>query len=184
LWAAEHAADLKIDANRLAIGGASAGAGMAAGLAQMNRDHDGPALAMQLLLYPMLDNLHDTPSGHITNNPVWNRQTSLNAWEMYLDGVPGKRASPYAAAIRAKDLTGLPPAYMCVGAEDLFRDENIDYARRLNDAGVPTELIVYPGLFHGADVFMPTARLSQRLDNEFIQALSRVLSKEPALDQN
>jgi|GEM_PF-22553 len=172
LWAVEYAKELGIDATRVAIGGASAGAGMAAGLAQLNRDQGGPALAMQLLLYPMLDNLHDTPSGHITNNPVWNRETSLNAWEMYLDGVPGTRASPYAAASRANDMTGLPPAY----AEDLFRDENIEYARRLNEAGVPAELTVYPGLFHGADVFMPTARLSQRLDSEFIQALSRALS--------
>jgi len=175
LWAVENAQELGIDATRVAIGGASAGAGMAAGLAQMNRDRGGPTLAMQLLLYPMLDNLHDTPSGHITNTPVWNRHTSLNAWEMYLDGVPGKGASPYAAAIRATDLKGLPPAYICVGAEDLFRDENIEYARRLNEAGVPAELTVYPGLFHGADVFMPTARLSQRLDSEFIHALNRAL---------
>jgi len=94
---------------------------------------------------------------------------------MYLDGVPGKGASPYAAAIRATDLKGLPPAYICVGAEDLFRDENIEYACRLNEAGVPAELAVYPGLFHGADVFMPTARLSQRVDSEFIHALSRAL---------
>ncbi len=175
LWLAESAQDLGIDANRLAIGGASAGAGMAAGLALMNRDQSGPSLSMQLLLYPMLDNLHDTPSGHITNNPVWNRQTSLNAWEMYLDGVPGRDASPYAAAIRATDLKGLPPAYICVGAEDLFRDENIEYARKLNEAGVPAELTVYPGLFHGADVFMPTAKLSKRVDFDFIQALRRTL---------
>jgi len=175
LWVSERAQDLRIDASRLAIGGASAGAGMAAGLALMNRDQSGPSLAMQLLLYPMLDNLHDTPSGHITNNPVWNRQTSLNAWEMYLDGVPGKDASPYAAAIRATELKELPPAYICVGAEDLFRDENIEYARKLNEAGVPAELTVYPGLFHGADVFMPTAKLSKRVDFDFIQALSRNL---------
>jgi len=175
LWVSERAQDLRIDANRLAIGGASAGAGMAAGLALMNRDQSGPSLAMQLLLYPMLDNLHDTPSGHITNNPIWNRQTSLNAWEMYLDGVPGKDASPYAAAIRATELKELPPAYICVGAEDLFRDENIEYARKLNEAGVPAELTVYPGLFHGADVFMPTAKLSKRVDFDFIQALSRNL---------
>ena len=175
LWVVEKAEELGIDASRLAIGGASAGGGLAAGLALMNRDRGGPALSMQLLLYPMIDNLHDTPSGQITNHPVWNQQTSFNAWEMYLDGVPGENASPYAAATRAKDLAGLPPAYVCVGAEDLFRDEDIDYARRLMAAGVACELSVYPGMFHGSDSFMPTANVSQRLERGFIHALGQAL---------
>ena len=175
LWTVEHAAELGIDPKRLAAGGASAGGGMAAGVALMNRDRGGPALAMQLLLYPMLDNLHDTPSGQITNNPVWNQLTSFNAWEMYLDGVPGKDASPYAAATRATDLTGLPPAYICVGAEDLFRDEDIEYARRLMAAGVACELSVYPGLFHGADSFAPQAAVCQRLEQGFMHALGQSL---------
>jgi len=123
---------------------------------------------MQLLLYPMIDNLHDTPSGRITNHPVWNRQTSLNAWNIYLGSTPRKDASPYAAAARADELTGLPPAYICVGSEDLFRDENIEYARRLIAAGIPCELSVYPGLFHDADAFMPTAKVSQRVERGFV----------------
>jgi acetyl esterase/lipase len=171
LWIVEHAAALGIDPERLAIGGASAGGGMAAGVALMNRDRGGPSLAMQLLLYPMIDNFHDTASGRIVNHPVWNRRTSFNAWEMYLDGEPGADASPYAAAARAKDLTGLPPTYVCVGAEDLFRDEDIEYARRLFEAGVPCELAVYPGLFHGGDMFLPTARVSQRLERGLLRAL-------------
>jgi acetyl esterase len=175
LWTVEHAAALKIDPTRLALGGASAGGGMAAGVALMNRDRGGPDLALQLLLYPMIDNLHDTPSGQITNNPVWNRKTSFNAWEMYLNGVPGEKASPYAAAARATDLTGLPPAYICVGAEDLFRDEDIEYARRLMAAGVASELSVYPGLYHGADMFAPQAAVCQRLEQAFMQALAQRL---------
>ena len=174
-WTVEQARDLRIDVDRLAIGGASAGGGMAAGLALLNRDRGGPALAMQLLLYPMIDNLHDTPSGEYTNHPVWNRRTSFSAWEMYLDGTPGKDASPYACAARATDLTGLPPAYICVGSEDLFRDEDIDYARRLIAAGVACELTVYPGLFHGADGFMPSARISQRLERGYQAALAQAL---------
>lgn len=174
-WTIEHAGELRIDADRMAIGGASAGGGMAAGLALMNRDRGGPKLALQLLLYPMIDNLHDTPSGQVTNHPVWNRQTSFNAWEMYLDGTPGEDASPYACAARATDLSDLPPAYICVGAEDLFRDEDIDYARRLMAAGVPCELTVYPGLFHGADGFMPSARISQRLERGYQAALAHRL---------
>ena len=148
---------------------------MAAGVALMNRDRGGPDLALQLLLYPMIDNLHDTPSGQITNNPVWNQKTSFNAWEMYLNGVPGEKASPYAAAARATDLTGLPPAYICVGAEDLFRDEDIEYARRLMAAGVASELSVYPGLYHGADMFAPQAAVCQRLEQAFMQALAQRL---------
>ncbi len=178
LWMIENAAALQIDPARIAIGGASAGGGMAAGLALMNRDRRGPELACQLLLYPMIDNLHDTPSGRYTNHPVWNQRTSFNAWEMYLDGVPGKDASPYAAAARATDLSGLPPAYVCVGALDLFRDEDIEYARRLIAADVPCELSVYPGLFHGGDSFMPQAAVSQRLERGFLHALGQRLGAE------
>jgi acetyl esterase/lipase len=171
-WIVEEAAALNIDVHRLAIGGASAGGGMAAGVALMNRDRGGPDLTMQLLLYPMIDNLHDTPSGRFVNHPVWNQRTSFNAWEMYLDGTPGRDASPYAAASRAEDLSGLPPAFICVGTEDLFRDENIEYARRLIDAGVPCELAVFPGLYHGGDIFVPSARISRRLNESVISALA------------
>ena len=100
-WMAANAEPLNIDRQRMAIGGASAGGGMAAGVALMNRDRHGPELLMQLLLYPMIDNLHATPSGRYVNHPVWNQQTSFNAWEMYLNGTPGLDASPYAAASRA-----------------------------------------------------------------------------------
>ncbi len=175
LWMVENASELNIDPSRIAIGGASAGGGMAAGLALMLRDRGGPEIALQLLLYPMIDNLHDTPSGQYTNHPIWNQGTSFNAWEMYLDGVPGKDASPYAAATRASDLSGLPPAYVCVGSEDLFRDEDIDYARRLIAAGGACELSVYPGLFHGGDSFMPQAAISQRLEKGFLHALGHRL---------
>jgi acetyl esterase len=176
VWMVEQSAELDIDPSRIAIGGASAGAGMAAGLALLNRDRGGPELALQLLLYPMIDNLHDTASGQYVDHPVWNQRTSFNAWEMYLDGKPGVDASPYAAAARAPDLSGLPPAYVCVGSEDLFRDECIDYARRLIGAGVPSELAVFPGLFHGADMFVPGARISQRLQQSFLQALTDTLT--------
>ena len=176
LWMVEHASELNIDPARVAIGGASAGGGMAAGVALMNRDRGGPQLVLQLLLYPMIDNLHDTTSGKFVNHPVWNLQTSFNAWEMYLDGTPGVDAPPYAAATRATDLAGLPPAYICVGSEELFRDENIDYARRLSAAGVSTELAVFPGLFHGGDIFVPTARVSGRLRRSFLRALTDALA--------
>jgi acetyl esterase/lipase len=170
-WMKENSIELKIDPSRLAVGGASAGAGMAAGVALMNRDKSGLNLVLQLLLYPMIDNLHATDSGQIENHPIWNQGTSFNAWEMYLDGTPNVDASPYAAASRAEDLSGLPPTYLCVGSEDLFRDENIEYARRLFAQGVPCEMTVFPGLYHGGDMFVPGAGVSQRLQKGFLAAL-------------
>lgn len=174
-WLVRDAALLGIDPARIAIGGASAGGGMAAGVALMNRDRDNYPLQLQLLLYPMIDNLHDTASGQYENHPVWNQGTSFRAWEMYLNGTPGLDASPYAAATRAADLSGLPPAYVCVGSEDLFRDEDVAYAHRLLAANVPCELAVFPGLYHGGDMFVPGAAVSQRLNRSMLAALADAL---------
>jgi acetyl esterase len=174
-WMVREASTLGIDAARIAIGGASAGGGMAAGVALMNRDRSNHPLRLQLLLYPMIDNLHDTPSGQYENHPVWNQGTSFRAWEMYLNGTPGPAASPYAAASRATDLTGLPAAYICVGSEDLFRDEDVAYAHRLLAADVPCELAVFPGLYHGGDMFVPGASVSQRLHKSMLAALADAL---------
>lgn len=176
LWMAENAKELGIDPSRIAIGGDSAGAGMAAGVAIHNRDENGPELALQLLIYPMLDNLHDTPSGSVEYYPVWSRQTSFNAWEMYLGGTPGLDASPYAAPAREKDLTGLPKTFLTVGTVDLFRDEVIDYAQRLMAADVPTELAVYPGMYHGGQMFVPNASVSQDMIGEYLEAIKKALN--------
>lgn len=175
LWLYNSGDKLGINSGCLAIGGASAGAGLAAGLALKARDEQGPALKLQLLLYPMIDNLHATESGQIDNHPVWNRATSFAAWEMYLGGEPGDAASCYAAAARADDLSHLTPAHICVGTEDLFYDEDVDYARRLNAAGVPCELAVFPGLYHAGDVYHPQARVSQRLMASVKLALAQAL---------
>jgi acetyl esterase len=171
LWVVENATELGIDPDRLAIGGQSSGAGMAASVALMNRDRKGPKLAFQYLLYPMLDNLHDTPSAHVDDHAVWNRQTSLNAWEMYLNGTPGLDASPYASASRATDLSKLPPCFLTVGALDLFRDECIEYAQRLMLANVPTQLEVFPGMPHAGELMIPDAVVSQRMQKSYLQAL-------------
>lgn len=177
-WLVDHAGALGVDGRRVAIGGGSAGGGLAAGLALYNRDHGGPAVAFQLLIYPMLDDTHDTPSGHEIADPrVWHRAVSLKAWRMYLgeeygtDGV-----SPYAAAARATDLSGLPPAFVTVGARDMFRDESISYAQRLMAAGVPTELAVYPGMNHLGELLAPTAAVSQRMRGDYLAALERALA--------
>jgi acetyl esterase len=176
-WMVENAEELGIDPDNIAIGGSSAGGGMAAGVALMNRDRGGPDLKLQLLLYPMIDDTHETPSGHLVNYPnVWNRDVSLAAWRMYLGDMQGNDVSPYAAVARATDLSDLPPVYLCVGTADLFRDENIDYAKRLMEAGVPTELVVYPGMPHGGEAFSPMIDMCRRMSTDYIEALSRAFA--------
>ena len=176
-WLFDNAAELGVDSSRIAIGGGSAGGGLTAGLALYNRDHKGPDVAFQLLVYPMLDDTHETPSGYEVTHPnVWNREVSLKAWKMYLgDEYGADNVSPYAAAARAADLSGLPPAFVTVGTEDLFRDEDINYAQRLMAAGIPTELQVVSGMFHGGEGFMPTAGVSQRMRLGYLDALKRAI---------
>ena len=176
-WMADNAAPLGVDPARIAIGGASAGGGLSAALALYNRDHDGPDLAFQLLIYPMIDDRHETPSGHeITFPNVWNRAVSLKAWKMYLGEEYGSgEVSPYAAAARASNLSGLPPALVTVGTLDLFRDEDIAYAQRLMAAGVPTDLEVHAGMYHGAEMSVPDAAISRRMRLSYRDALKRAI---------
>lgn len=159
---------------KIILAGPSAGAGLAASGAIMNRDRGGPELAFQMLIYPMLDDQHDTPSGRAEIPPsTWNRDVSLHAWSLYVeeDG-----ASPYAAAARAKDLSGLPPAYIMCGDLDLFLDEDIEYANRLRSAGVPVELAIYPGAPHGFNGFAPGAQVSKRANASIRMALEHALN--------
>jgi len=176
-WLFAHAGDLGVDSSRIAIGGASAGGGLAAGLALLARDRREVQVAFQLLIYPMIDDRNVTPASYAITDPrVWHRESNRLGWKAYLgrDGGGGD-VSPYAAAARATDLTNLPPAYIPVGALDLFIDENIEYAQRLIQAGVPTELHVYPGAFHGFDAFVPSAAVSKQFKAERDNALGRAL---------
>lgn len=177
-WLFENADTVNVDATRIAIGGDSAGGGVAAGLALMNRDRHALPIVLQLLLYPMISDTHDTPSGHAVTHPkVWNRDISLFAWDLYLKD-QGNNVSPYAAAYRATDVSNLPPTYICVGMLDLFRDENIEYAQRLMAANVPTELVVYPAMIHGGDVLVPDAPISQRMRSHYMNALKQALQRQ------
>jgi acetyl esterase/lipase len=176
-WLFANVDELGVDPSRIAIGGASGGGGLAAGLALLTRDRGEVKVAFQLLIYPMIDDRNVTPASHAITDPrVWNRESNRVAWKYYLgrDG-GGADVSPYAAAARATDLTNLPPAYIPVGALDLFADENIEYAQRLIQAGVPTELHVYPGAFHGFDLFAPSAMVSKQFKADREDALKRAL---------
>ncbi|OPG07213.1 alpha/beta hydrolase [Microbispora sp. GKU 823] len=176
-WTAAHAADLGIDAGRLAVGGVSAGGGLAAGTALLARDRGGPALVLQLLLCPMLDDREVTPSGRSFDNAVtWNRGSNRFGWSALLgDAAGGEDVPAYAAPARAADLSGLPPAYVDVGELEVFRDECAEYALRLARAGVSVEFHLWPGAFHGFDTVVPGAALSRRARAERVAALTRAL---------
>ena len=176
-WFARAAAGLGVDPARIAIGGASAGGGLAAGLGLLARDRGEVAVAFQLLVYPMLDDRNITPSSHAVVDPkVWNRDANTVGWNAYLAGRAGADDVPvYAAPARATELAGLPPTYINVGDLDLFVDEDIAYAQALMRAGVPVELHVYPGAFHGSNNFVSRAVLSRRWTADERAALARGL---------
>ncbi|MGI9624423.1 MAG: alpha/beta hydrolase [Acidimicrobiales bacterium] len=178
VWMADHADELNIDLARLAVAGASAGGGLATGLALLTRDRQGPAICFQLLTYPMLDDRNETPSSHaISDLRVWNRTANLVSWDAYLEGHAGADdVSIYASPARAEDLSGLPPAAITVGDLDMFLDEAITYAQRLLQAGVPTELHVYAGGFHGTNTFVAHGDLGQRWIRDELSALDRALN--------
>ncbi|HEX4225434.1 MAG TPA: alpha/beta hydrolase, partial [Pseudonocardiaceae bacterium] len=152
-WVAAHAEDLRVDPLRLGIGGDSAGGGLAAAVALLARDRGGPRLCFQYLNVPKLDDRMCTPSAlAFVDTPNLTRRMVELCWRYYL----GERAEPggadvsaYAAPARAGELSGLPPAFVVACEFDPFRDEDIEYAQRLMQAGVSTELRVYPGTFHG-----------------------------------
>src|SRR6516164_6414365 len=176
-WLFAHADELGVEPARIAIGGPSGGGGLTAGLGLLARDRREVQVAYQLLIYPMFDDRNATAAAHAITDPrVWNRESNRLGWKAYLgrDG-GGSDISPYAAVARATDLTNLPRAYISVGTLDLFIDENIEYAQRLIQAGVPTELHVYPGAFHGFDLFAPSAKVSKQFKADRDNALKRAL---------
>ncbi|HEY7105787.1 MAG TPA: alpha/beta hydrolase [Acidimicrobiia bacterium] len=153
-WTYEHAAEIGADPAHIGIAGVSAGGGLAAALALLARDRGEISLCFQLLECPMIDDTQSTSSSCLDGLPIWSRESNTFGWKSYLGDLYGTGDIPaYAAAARATDLTGLPPALVIVGGADGFRDENITYALRLNQAGVPTELHVLPGAPHGVMMF-------------------------------
>lgn len=162
-WIGQNASSLGFDAKKIAIGGASAGGGLAASLALLTRDRGGVAPIFQLLIYPGLDDSNIEPaSDTVPDNLFWSREATAIGWNSYLNGnAASADVSEYAAPIRASDLRHLPDAFIGVGTADMFMAENIDYAERLSAAGAKVELRVYPGAFHAFEGFAPMARVSK-----------------------
>jgi acetyl esterase/lipase len=177
LWLAQGAAEARLNPAEIAVCGISAGGGLAAAVALKARNTGGPKLKHQFLIIPDLDDRLVTPSSHRIHDPrVWNRGTAEVSWEMYLGDNRGEEVSVYAAPGREEDLSGLPPATILVEDMDILRDEGVDYANRLNDAGVMTELHVYPGTFHGHFGMAPDAAVSKRTIDDILASVERVMA--------
>ena len=174
-WVVEHAKELRIDPAKIAIGGGSSGGNLAAAVALMARDRGGPKVAFQMLFYPVIDDQCETVSmKNGTDLYVWDYQNSLDMWDQYI-GKARDNVSPYAAPARAKDLSGLPPAYVMTCEHDALRDEGIIYAMRLMAASVPVELHNYPGTVHGFDLLTAT-NVSARAISEEVEAFKRIMT--------
>lgn len=175
-WLHDEAGSLGVDAARIAVAGESAGGGLAAALALLARDRGEVRLIHQHLIYPMIDDRTCTAEPHpYAGEFVFTPNSNRFGWSALLGCAPGAEGvSPYAAAARAEDLTGLPSTYIAVGALDLFIEENLEYARRLIRAGAPTELHIYPGAYHGFDAVSEGA-LAKAARNHSLTALRRAL---------
>jgi len=176
-WLHDNAKELQIDAARVGVMGESAGGGLAAALALLVRDRGKYPIAFQHLIYPMLDDrtcVARQPHP-FAGEYIWTPLSNHFGWSSLLGMAPGSaNVSPYAAPARAVDLSGLPPTFISTGALDLFVEEDMEYARRLMRSGVPVELHVYPGGFHGFD-FLSTCTLSATARRDSLSALRRFL---------
>lgn len=175
-WLHANADELGIARDRIAIGGNSAGAGLAAGLVLHAHDAGKVPVAFQLLIYPMLDdrtvNRTDIDQSRLR---MWNSKSNVVGWTAYLGHAPGGEGVPdHAAPARRQDLRGLPPAWIGVGTCDLFHDEDVAYARRLQEAAVSCTLKVVEGAFHGFDL-VGDAQVVEDFRRSYTEAMRAVL---------
>ena len=166
-WLAELPA---VDRHRVAIAGASAGGGLAAALTLLARDRGEVSPAFQVLAYPMLDD-RSSATGASPNHRLWSTRSNRFGWDAYLGGADPAVAVPG----RRDDLSGLPPAWIGVGTHDLFHDEDLAYARRLTDAGVPCHVEVVPGAFHGFDAVARKTPVARRFFDSQCESLRAAL---------
>jgi len=172
VWLAEHAAELGVDPDRIAVMGDSAGGGLAAGVAVLARDRTGPRLSHQLLVYPMLDDRTTAPDPELVAFAGWSYDDNATGWDALLGaGHEHRDVDASAAPARLTDATGLPPAYVEVGQLDVFRDEDVRYALTLSRAGVPVELHLHPGVPHEYDAIAPDSDVARRAQADRVRVL-------------
>jgi acetyl esterase/lipase len=171
------ARDPDVRADRVAVGGMSAGGGLAAALALAARDRGGPALAAQILIYPMLDDRSALRTDLDDERfRLWDVPSNVYGWTSYLAATPGgERVPDGAVPSRAASLAGLPPTWIGVGTLDLFHDECVDYAQRLEASGVRCTLEIAHGAYHGFDEVSPHAAITRRFRASWQTALETAL---------
>lgn len=180
-WLYTHAAELGVDRARIAVKGESAGGGHAAALAIAARDRGEIPVCLQVLIYPMLD---DRTGSSVSVPPylgkyVWTAQYNRFGWTSLLGVAAGSARVPRGSVpARVQDLAGLAPAWIGVGSVDLFSNEDLEYGRRLLEAGVPTEIQLVPGGYHGFDLFVPQAPLSIAFAQSWNAALKRAFGSQ------
>ncbi|SEG95675.1 Acetyl esterase/lipase [Nonomuraea solani] len=173
VWLHEHAAELGVDPARIGVFGDSAGGGLAAAVSILARDRNGPAIAKQILVMPMLDDRTLTPDPEIAPFVLWSWDDNATGWQALLGEAAGGPDTPaYAAPARVADPSGLPPAYIEVGQLDIFRDEDLTYALRLGQAGVPVEFHLHPGVPHEFDGLAFTTDIARRVIADRVRALA------------
>lgn len=179
-WFFTHAEELGVDADRIAVAGASAGGNLCAAVTLLARDRGEFTPAFQMPLYPMLDDRMETPSSTEPTDPrVWNPDANRYGWHAYIGDIAGTDAvTEYMAPARAEDLSGLPPAYSMIGTLEPFRDEVIDYMQRLAQAGVPVELHIYPRTFHAFEAVARGTAYSRLVEDEYVRVLKKALHGE------
>ncbi len=161
-WLHREAPGLGVAVERIAVMGDSAGGGLAAATAILARERGGPAIASQVLVYPMLDDRTVEPDPELESFVFWSYDDNATGWAALLGDLAGDGVEATAAPARVEDPAGLPPTYLEVGELDIFRDEVVEFARRLGRAGVPTELHVHPGVPHDFELVAPAAPVSRR----------------------
>lgn len=180
-WLHGNAAALGVDPRRIVVMGESAGGGLAAMLTIAARDRGEVSVAYQALIYPMLDDRTGSSRpvpAHI-GRLIWTPESNQKGWSALLGRKPGLATQPAGAVpARVTNLKGLPPTFIGVGSIDLFVDEDVEFARRLINADVPTELLVIPGAFHGFQMIAPRASISQQFNAALDAALACALSPE------
>lgn len=173
-WTLEHAQERSLDLGRLAVGGVSAGGGLAAATAQRVHDHGGPQPKVQILIYPMLDDRTAAKPRPAKPYYIWTHEANVFGWTSYLNATPGSPNVPqYAVPARRDDLSGLPPAWIGCGTMDLFLEEDLEYARRLEAAGVGAETHLVPRACHGFDAFCPSSDFSIKFAESYMTAIRR-----------
>ncbi len=165
----------EFNAEKLMVGGESAGGGLAAAVCMMARDR-GIHIDFQMPLYPMISNI-DTESSKDNHGKIWNTRRNHIGWRMYLRSGAKKTVSPYAAPAQQTDYAGLPPCYTFVGDGEPFYRETMDYISALRAAGVDAEADVYPSDYHAFDMLKPDDEISKEAIRRFNERFEKALMR-------